>query len=351
MGQTLRGGAGDRGRGRSAAAWRLTAWRSAVVLLLLLFGARWPAPLEAQEAGVERLDAGRFTFVAHPRDVPLARSLLARAAERDTFPGLPRPRARVVVAVATDADEFRRLVGPAPPEWGAAVAFPASQRIVLQGRRASGEAGDPRVVLRHELAHLALHETLGDRPPRWFDEGYAGWAAGEWGRQELLATNVALLLRGMPGLDSLNGWFRGGEGRAQAAYALSYRAVAELDAMDPERGLALLFQYWRSEGTLDRAVRAAYGLTLPQFEDRWQRRTRLRYGALAIFGDLSLAALAFVILLLPLWLLRRRRDRRRLTALRQADAAEREQQRLVDELLGRSTSPAPEMPGDSANPL
>lgn len=328
------------------------AWRSAVVpLLLLLAGAMRTSPLDAQEAGVERLDAGRFTVVAHPRDVPLARSLLVGAAERDTFPGLPRPRARVVVAVATDADEFRRLVGPAPPEWGVAVAFPASQRIVLHGQRASGGVGDPRVVLRHELAHLALHETLGDRPPRWFDEGYAGWAAGEWGREELLATNVALLLRGMPGLDSLDGWFYGGEGRAQAAYALSYRAVAELATLDPERGLALLFQYWRSEGTLDRAVRAAYGLTLPQFEDRWQRRTRLRYGALALFGDVTLAAVAFVILLLPLWLLRRRRDRRRLTAMRQADAAEREQQRLLEELLGRSTPSPPETPGETANPL
>ncbi len=42
--------------------------------------------------------------------------------------------------------------------------------------------GDLPRTLRHELAHLALHQQLSVRVPLWFDEGYAGWAAGEWDR-------------------------------------------------------------------------------------------------------------------------------------------------------------------------
>ena len=286
--------------------------------LSLVPAALVPAALGAQ--GAERVDEGRFTVVAHPGDRALAATLLQRSLATDTFPGLPRPRARVVIAIAADAADFRRLVGPAVPEWGAAVAFPASQRIVIQGRHASGGAGAPLVVLRHELAHLALHEALGDRPPRWFDEGYAGWAAGEWSREDVLATNLALLWRGMPSLELLDGWFAGGSMRAQAAYALAFRAVAELDALDPARGLTLLFANWREGESLDRAVRSAYGITLPQFEERWQKRTRFRYGLLALFGDFTLAALAFLVLLLPLYLMRRRRDRRRMEALQRADA-------------------------------
>ncbi|MFP5355115.1 MAG: hypothetical protein ACLGIK_08170, partial [Gemmatimonadota bacterium] len=61
----------------------------------------------------------------------------------------------------------------------------------MQGRRASSDAGDPIRVLRHELAHLALHEYLGDLPTRWFDEGYASYAAGEWDRDRVIATNLA----------------------------------------------------------------------------------------------------------------------------------------------------------------
>ncbi|MDQ4080667.1 MAG: hypothetical protein M3125_07890, partial [Gemmatimonadota bacterium] len=126
------------------------------------------------------------------------RSLLEAAATRDTFPWLSAPRARVVIAVAPDERRFRAWIGPVAPEWGSAIAFPEQRTIIMQGRTAGSDAGDPLMVLRHELAHLALDEALGDLPPRWFHEGYASVAAGEWGRQEVLATSVALLLRGMP---------------------------------------------------------------------------------------------------------------------------------------------------------
>lgn len=276
-------------------------------------------------SGAVRLDRGRFTVVAFPTDVPLARAMLASALARDTFPGLPRPSARVLVAIAPDARRFRAWVGPAAPEWGAAIAFPALQRIVMQGRSAGSEAGDPLVVLRHELAHLALHEHLGDLPPRWFDEGYASYAAGEWGRDETLATSVALLARGMPSLDSLDAGFQAGASAADESYALAFRAVADLAALDPERGLALLFRYWEETGRFDVAIRQAYGITADGFERQWRSGTRRRFGVLALVANLSLAVSVFLMVFAPFWVARRRRDRRRLEALRAADElAERE---------------------------
>jgi hypothetical protein len=183
----------------------------------------------------------------------------------------------VVIAVAPDERRFREWIGAAAPEWGAAIAVPAQRLIVMQGRTAGSDAGDPLVVLRHELAHLALEEALGELPPRWFHEGYASVAAGEWGREEVLATSVALLLRGMPSLDSLNASFR-----------------------------------------------RAFGITQAQFEERWRQRTRRQYGALAIAADLSLAAALLMTIVVPLYIARRRRDRRRLEAMRSAElAAER----------------------------
>src|SRR5258705_13142880 len=106
----------------------------------------------------------------------------------------------------------------------------------MQGRTAGSDAGDPQEVLRHELAHLALHERLGDRPPPWFDEGYASVAAREWRREDVLAANLALAVRGAPPLDQLEGSFPGGPVTAHAADALSYRAGVELAPLDPARG-------------------------------------------------------------------------------------------------------------------
>lgn len=305
--------------------------------LLLAAGAAGEAQLPL---GLQRLDQGRFTIGFAPHDAPLARSLLSTAVARDSFPWLPRPTARVLIVIAPDRRRFAELVGPHAPEYGAAIAVPGEQRIVMQGSRAGSDAGNPLQVLRHELAHLALHEAMGDLPPRWFDEGYASFAAGEWGREEVIMTNLALAWRGLPSLAALDSAFAGGPGRASGAYALAHRAVVELAALDQQRGLGLFFGYWREERELDPAIRRAFNMTQGQFEERWRRLTRRRYGALAIFADLTIGAVILVVLLVPLHISRRRRDRERLARMATVEAAAEARERAdAIETLLRSVSP------------
>ena len=315
--------------------------RGRALALSLFLAVAVRATSEAQlPIGLERFDAGRFTVAAAPRDEHLARSLLASAARRDTFPWLPRPSARVLVIIAPDRRRFAELVGPYAPEYGAAIAFPGEQRIVMQGSRAGSDAGDPVQVLRHELAHLALHEAMGDLPPRWFDEGYASLAAGELGMEQVIVTNLALAWRGLPSLDALDSAFAGGPGRASGAYALAHRAVVELASLDPARGLTLFFRYWRETGALDAAIRQAYNVTQSQFEEQWRKNTRRRYGALAIFADLTIGALILLILLVPLHLQRRKRDRERLLRMAAVEAATEAKERAdAIETLLRSVGP------------
>ena len=336
----MRRGAADGGAGRGAVAlgrWLRRAAASLALLLLL-------APVSAaQDDAPKRLDAGRFTIVYFPQDERLARSLVEGAARTDSFPWLPRPRERVLIAIAPDARHFRRWAGPAAPEWGVALAFPESRRVIIQGRAAGSEAGDPLETLRHELAHLALYERLGSRPPRWFQEGYASVAAREWRRDDVLATNVALALRGAPTFEQLEASFAGGSATAQSAYALSYRAVAELASLDPERGLTLLFEYWVDARNLDAAIRRAFGMTLAGFQKEFQKRVRRRYGVLALVADLSLVFLVTGVALLPFFASRRARDRRRLREMLAADAAAEQAERdsVLAVMLGPETSPSP----------
>lgn len=314
---------------------------------LLLLGAALPAQQPAQSRAIE-IDSGRFTFVADQRDAALARSLIGQALSRDTFPGLARPRTHARIVITSDAEQFRKAIGPSAPEWGAAIAMPETGTIVMQGSRASSTAGDPRETLRHELAHLALHEALGDLPPRWFDEGYASYTAGELARDDVLATNVALVFSGIPSLDSLDAFFTGGETRAQTGYALARRAVADIAALDRQRGLSLFFQYWRETRSLDQALRKAYGVTESGFETTWKGETRRRYGALALFADVTFGALLFLAVLAPLWVIRRQRDRSRMALLRAADEAQerREREDALHALL-YGEAEAPPLPPDS----
>jgi hypothetical protein len=277
---------------------------------------------------------GRFTILSFPGDAKLAAALLDRALVSDSFPGLPRPKQHVLIAIAPDARRFREWAGAGAPEWGAALAFPESHRIVMQGHAAGSDVGDPVEVLRHELAHLALHEYLDDLAPRWFDEGYASYAARELMRNEVLAANLALALRGMPTFDELDDRFTEGATSAQAAYALAYRAVDDLASIDAGRGLSLLFEHWKETGSLDKAVRAAFGVTLASFENDWRQRTRRRYGALALVGDLTFTTIVVLLIITPLYLARRRRDRQRMAALVAADVAgEPESTEILDTLL------------------
>jgi hypothetical protein len=293
-------------------------------------------------------------MVYFPQDDRLARTLVTEAARTDSFPWLPRPRERVLIAIAPDARRFRQWAGPGAPEWGVALAFPDSRRVIMQGRAASSDAGDPQETLRHELAHLALHERLGDRPPRWFDEGYASVAAREWRRDDVLATNLALALRGAPTFERLEASFADGSTAAQSAYALSYRAVAEMASLDPERGLTMLFRYWETGRNLDSAVRQAFGVTLSGFEREFQQRMRRRYGALALLADLTLVFLVTGLALLPFFVARRARVRRRLREMLAADAAaeQAERESILAMLLAsqaeheRPSESAPEPPRD-----
>lgn len=269
-----------------------------------------------------RLDSGRFTVLAERSDERLARSLLESALTRDTFPGLPRPQEKVLLEIAPDAARFRELVGPNAPEWGAAIAIPHERRIVMQGSHAGSDAGDPRAVLRHELAHLALHEAMGQLPPRWFDEGYASLSAGESSRESAFETSVGMVWHTLPSRDSLEAGFYQGATRAEWSYAVAHRVVAEMASLDHDNGLRNFFAYWKRSGSMEIALREAFGLTGLQFDNYWQKQTRQRYGALALVANLSLVGGIFGLLLGPLFWLRRRRDRTKLEAMRAVDAAQ-----------------------------
>jgi hypothetical protein len=268
----------------------------ALLLLLVLQGA--PEPRTAA--------VGRVTVVAWPERMSLALALADAADVPAEWPGLGRrDPGPLRLLVAGSRTEFERFSRGRLPAWGAGLAMPGARTIVVRA-----DAGDPFRVLRHELAHLALHEAVRVRVPRWFDEGWATWAAGEWDRLDALGLHWRVARGAVPGFRELDAALQGATGDADAAYAFAVTAVTELARRNPSGGLEPLFARLEAGLPFDSAVTLTTGLPPDRLEAAWQRELRRRFGLVSwlMAGGLwvILATLPFVLLQ---W--RRRRDRRR----------------------------------------
>jgi hypothetical protein len=256
------------------------------------------------------VQVGRVTAVAWPAQRAIAADL-ARLADRPAeWPGLglrdPGPLRLIVVPGAHLLDS---LTAGRAPSWGAAIAVPGARTILLRA-----DEGDLVRTLRHELAHLALHEAVAVRVPLWFDEGYASWAAGEWDRLGTLELNLTVVRGAVPTLTGLDGALRGSASSADAAYALAVSAVAELARRNPTGSLTPLLGRLESGEDFDVAVLATTGLPVGRFEQEWQHAIRRRY----TLGNWLIAGGGWLIvaLLVAVQVLRRRRmDRVRRAAL------------------------------------
>lgn len=191
------------------------------------------------------------------------------------------------------------------------MALPGSRMILLRADQ-EGLYG----TLRHELAHLALHQAVRGRVPLWFDEGYAAWAAGEWGRLGVLDLNLAVVRGAVPDLRALDGALRGSASTADAAYALAVSAVTELARRNPSRSLAPLLQRLEAGKDFEAAVLATTGLTMSQFDTQWRLSIRRRYS----LATWLLAGGGWGVLAFSMWALvriRRKADLPRRAALDQ----------------------------------
>lgn len=291
------------------------------LLLPLVFGALQGGGAEAQRGPnpvPERLQMETFEIWFAPGDSLRALAVADALLSQPPLPVLPPelPQGVTVVLAPTEA-AFRWAAGGVPPVWSAAVAIPAWNRIVLPpfgSDRASGT--DMYRTLRHEWAHIALRQAVpGRRVPRWFDEGFAQWAAG-WDRLELWRLRLQVALGRTPPLDSLSFGFPRDRGAARDAYLLSATTVEYLVQASGEEALTLFLERWREEGNFETALRTIYGVGTHQLEEDWRVWLTSRYGLLSVVTSSSLGWLLLAVLVLILFRIRRARDREQLARLR-----------------------------------
>lgn len=242
------------------------------------------------------------------------------------LPGIPSGLpSGVEIYLVPNQEVWEELALGGVPHWGAAVAIPSINRIVIPLFRHPWQGGiSEDRTLRHEWAHLGLHQRLeGQRIPRWFDEGYAQWSAGPLDWSEGWKLRLGLLRHREEGpLEGLNRVWPQGRTEAELAYLLSASAVAFLVEESGARGMHRFLDVWEATGSMDQAMRTTFGMTLSQFEDRWIDHVRRRYGGLVLITQTGviwgmLGALVFILF----WI-RRGRNRRRLEGMRRNDPEE-----------------------------
>ncbi len=310
---------------RMSSAVRLgMAVRPSIAALSALFGSLLiPTRLPAQQP--DTVWAGPLAAIHWPGGERLAGRVLERVLAMPPLPALPEDVLEdgppVHIFFAPDPERFDSLTGGRAPEWGAGIAIPDAGAIVLPAY--FSQRGAPHELartLRHELAHIALHRYLAPaRPPRWFDEGYARIAAGEWDFEAAWQLRLAFATGKAPHLDSLALDWPRREAEARIAYLLASTAVDYLLERGGERALGIFLGRWQETGSLEAALRRTYGLTVGQFEEDWRAAVRKDFGWTYFFVHSALFWSLAGVLLLILYIRRRRHNIQRLEALRTAD--------------------------------
>ena len=284
-----------------------------------------------QDAAELRLPDGRYLAGARATisfvsaDSIKAVQVLRTLEGATPLPGLPAGvPSGVLLVLASDEAQFARLTGGAAPDWGAGVAMPIQSAIVIPAyASARGTGWSDARILRHEWAHVGLHQYLeGLRLPRWFSEGYAQWASGGWDWSEGWKLRIALARGGSP-LDSLTFSWPRDESRARTAYLLSATTVEYLVVEGGPRALEVLLRRWKDDGNFERAFRATFGTTTGQFEEDWRRYVEDRYGWLFVLSHSAVFWMFLSLLLVAMVGIRRRAGRERMARLRAADVPDR----------------------------
>ncbi|HET9655822.1 MAG TPA: hypothetical protein VFP72_10745 [Kineosporiaceae bacterium] len=286
---------------------------------LTLVAGRSGALLEAETAAAtdrDLWDLGPLTVVQGSRgsavvlggDPEAARALAALVAESaagvDAVWGTSWPRS-VVVVLPADRSGMAALLGGADPsglDRLAAVtsgmldrgstrshALAAADRVVLNPQ--SWPQLTPvgrRVVLTHELTHVATRATTAATPPLWLDEGFAqyvGYRDSGLPAVTVAADAVDLVRRtgqvpdALPTADA----FDPARGGSQAAYAQAWVACDLVARRAGPSGLARLYREAASadggQAQADVALREVLGEDRQTFLGQWQAALRTLAGA------------------------------------------------------------------------
>ena len=195
------------------------------------------------------------------------------------------------------------------PRWAAGVAHSSTGEIMVAEHAPDGSLSDLDNLVRHEMAHVALHRATGGAAvPRWFHEGIAESFADRIDILRVQSLAAAVFGVGVPRLDALEDSFRGDPQQVTVAYAAARDLVNHIRFRDASGAdLRQLLGQLRLGRSFEGAVLSAYGVTLEELEAEWRSGLTGRF---SWFPMISSGGMPFFVLgpLFVVAFIRRRRQ-------------------------------------------
>jgi len=321
----------------------LRRWASTFVMLLALFGL-WGTPQVARADVGE--PAGWTTSLANHRIVVGRAVLHYEPNLEDEARGLaheiPGWWSEVEQRLATDLDDtldiyFMDHAGQVAeasgmPRWVAGVAHSESGEIMIARHGPDGSPTNLEQLLKHEMAHVALHRATGGADvPRWFHEGVAEATEGgiSLGRSQSLAGLI--FGAGVPDFDALEKQFYGDPQQVSGAYAASrdfvnflaeYRRADQLG--DDVDNLQQLLTEMKAGHTFEASFIRTYKIGLAELGIRWRQGLPGRFVWYPLLAGGTLPFTLVFPLVIIAWFRRRRHYRAGIARLGAEEDAIRE---------------------------
>jgi hypothetical protein len=246
-------------------------------------------------------DGGWIQFAYHPSARERVRPLIARAndvrAELSALLGrglLPHVEVRVAAVPA----EMARLAPSELPGYAPAVAISELGLVVMSlSSPLSLEPPDLEALFRHQLAHLALDEALGEAGPssprrasvpRWFHEGFAVQAGGDHSALRARTMTIASLRQRIAPMSMLEVSFPHEAPEGSVAYAQAADFVRFLLGSERRAALPDLVRRLREGEPFQQALGAAYQSSPEALEAAWRRDVAKHYSFVPVLGAAAL---------------------------------------------------------------
>ena len=224
---------------------------------------------------------------------------------------LPEVHSFIVVITSTE-EEFHALTGGEIPDWGIGAANPMQRILFLKSPRFSSTETDHRKVVIHELSHVLLGMVLdGKLSPRWFDEGFALYEAGELGLGRTTNLARSLFSGEFLNLAQIEDVLIFQKEKAALAYQESRSAIDHLITSYGMEAFTDIAWFLRDGKTMEDGFYEAIGISLEEFQDEWMQKLRRRYALYPFLQFPYILSAAFLCLFLTAYLVTRYRSRKK----------------------------------------